>query len=115
MISLGSTGLHLSDVPCLRDSSAFIRGGLCELWGAIVFIDLGDRTRTDPAGSFELAAGVSLYHNLIARLVDMLASRGIFGFVVLKDAMLLPFLDALPIGFERHIEERVAPKGYIAG
>ena len=111
MISLGSTGLHLSDVPCLRDSSAFSRGGLSELWGANVVTDLGDRTGAEPAGSFELAAGVSLYHNLIARLVDMLSSRGIFGFVVLKDAMLLPFLNVLPIGFERHIKKRVSPKG----
>ena len=46
-------------------------------------------------------------HNLISNRVGVDESRGIFSSVVLKDELLLAFLDVLPISLERDIEDGV--------
>ena len=79
-------------------------------WCAIVFKDLGHCVWTNPAFSFEFATGVSLDHYLISRVVGVLTSCGIFGFVVLDDAVLFPLLDALPIGFKGDVQQSIPAK-----
>ena len=47
-------------------------------------------------------------HDLVSNRVGVDKSRGIFSSVVLKDKLLLAFLDVLPIGLERHVEDGIA-------
>ena len=65
--------------------------------------------------SFEFATGVSLDHHLISRVMGVLTSRGILGLVVLCDAVLLPLLDALPIGFKEMFSRASWPKASCVG
>ena len=107
VIRPGSARFHIADVPCLQDSSTI--GGLRELDGTVV-TDLGDRARTVEPSSFELAVGVCSDHYLVSWTVDVVAPGGVFSFVVLKDATLLLFLNALPVSLERHVEEGITSK-----
>ena len=103
VIRLYSAGFHLAHVPCLGDSSNSVRSGLRELQGTIV-IDLGYRVGTYPAWTFVFTTGVGLDHYLISRMVCMLTSSGILGFVVLEYAMLLTCFDVLPVGFKGDVK-----------
>ena len=107
VIGPGSARFHIADVPCLQDSSTV--GGLRELDGAIV-MDLGNRARTVEPCSFELTAGVCADHHFVSWTVGVVAPLGVFSFVVLEDAMLLPFLDVLPVCLERYVEEGISTK-----
>ena len=92
---------QLADVPCLGDSSTC--GGLSELNGTIV-IDSGYWIRTYKSRSFELATRVSLNHHLVSDLIGVVDASLVFSLVVLKDAVLLPCLDVLPVCYERDVE-----------
>ena len=43
----------------------------------------------------------------------MLTSCGVFGFVVLDDAVLLPLLNALPIGFKGDVQQSILAKRWL--
>ena len=58
--------------------------------------------------SFELAAGVLFNADPVSRVVDVFTSGGVLAPIVLKDTVLLPFLDALPISLEGDVEQCVA-------
>ena len=62
------------------------------------------------ADSFKFPAGVSLNHDLVSDLVGVVSALGVFALVVLQDAVLLPFLDALPVSLERYVEEGISTK-----
>ena len=80
--------------------------GLRELDGSIV-IDLGYRVWTRELCSFEFLVGVFSNHYLISGMVGVVTLLGVFFLVVLKNAVLLPFLYVLPVCLERHVEEGI--------
>ena len=90
----------MADVPSLQDSSA--HDGLSELCGAIV-IHLACRVRTAKSGSLELATRVVLDHHLVTDLVGVIFAVFVLPLVILKDKVLLSFLDALPVCDKRDV------------
>ena len=62
---------------------------------------------TNKPSSFELAIWVSLDHHLVTDLVGVVFAVLVFPFVVLKDKVLLPFLDVLPVCCERDVEQGI--------
>ena len=94
----------VADVPCLGDSSTC--GGLSELNGTIV-IDTGHCVRTYKSGSFELPIRVCFDHYLVSNLVGVIFASLVFSLVVLKDKVLLPFLNALPVCHKGYVEQGI--------
>ena len=84
----------MADVPCLGDSSTCC--GLSELNGTIV-IDSGYCIRTYESCSFELPTLVCVDHHLVSDLVGVIFASLVFSLVVLKDKVLLPFFDVVPV------------------
>ena len=60
--------------------------------------------------SFKFATGVSLDHCLISMVMGALASRIVFGFVILHNAVLFPLLNVLPIGFKGDVQQSILAK-----
>ena len=86
--------MQIPDVPCLIDSSTC--GVLDELDSAIV-IDLYDPERTFVMWETMFSVPLLFYHNLVVHLVCMRKPLGVLSFIVMKDKLLLSFLEVLPV------------------
>ena len=54
------------------------------------------------------AAWVLVYHHPVPYIVRVCTAFGVFAPVVLKDKLLLVFLDTLPVSLKRDVEEGIA-------
>ena len=59
--------------------------------------------------------GQSSDHYLVPYRAGVDLSRGVLSSVVLKDKLLLAFLDVLPVGLKRHVEDGVASEDELCG
>ena len=66
---------------------------------------LANRVRTYELDSFELPIRVCINHHLVSDLVGVIFASFVFSLVVLKDKVLLPFLDVLSVCHKQHGNE----------
>ena len=95
-------GINTVDVPCLMDSSTC--SGPTELNGAIV-IHLTDRVRTSAlvCPRAVLVVGVLFNAGFLSHGVSVIVASGILTRVVLKDKLLLLFLDMFSISLKGNV------------
>ena len=101
------------DVPCLKDGSTSW-GGLREPDSAIV-IYVSDGVGPQGLLTAVLPVVFKTDHDPVSYLVLVRNPVGIFTSIVLKDKLLLTFLNILPVCLEQYVEEGIMSEDKLGG